>query len=93
MADNKLKKKISLIKAAAHAFSLHYGIDEESKKKLEEILKTSDEARDLWSAEKFEESRIICHYNLSALIDIAQTMSPAKLRKALLRQLDKINKY
>jgi hypothetical protein len=93
MQDNKLKKKIALIKAASHAFSIHYGISAENKKLLEDILESSDEARKLWEEEKFEQSRQICHNNLSGLIDIAQTMSPAKLRKALLRQLEKINKY
>jgi hypothetical protein len=93
MADNKLKKKIALIKATAHAFGIHHGIDAQGKEALESILKSSEEAKALWENEKFEESRQICHNNLSVLINIAQTLSPARLRKALLRQLEKINKY
>jgi hypothetical protein len=93
MADNKLKKKIALIKATAHAFGIHGGIDDTGKQRLEKILESSEQARELWSQEKFEESRQICHNNLSALIEITQTLSPARLRKALLRQLEKINKY
>jgi hypothetical protein len=93
MTDNKLKKKIALIKAAAHAFGIAHTIDASEKDKLAEILSSSEKARQLWSEEKFEESRLICHNNLSSLLEIAQTLSPAKLRKALTRQLEKINKY
>lgn len=93
MADNKLKKKIALIKAASHAFNIHNGISQEDKNLLESILVQSNQAKELWAAEKFVESRAICHNNLSSLTKIAQTLSPARLRKALIRQLEKINKY
>lgn len=93
MADNKLKKKIALIQAATHAFGIHPGIDAGGKMILEGILESSITAKSLWSEEKFEESRNICYNNLSALTSVAQTLSPARLRKALLRQLEKITKY
>jgi hypothetical protein len=93
MTDNKLKKKIALIKASAHAFGLHNGLSEEDKKNLDEIITSCQRAREAWEEEKFEIGREICQNNLSQLIQITNTLTPTRLRKALLRQLSKIEKY
>jgi signal transduction histidine kinase len=93
MKDNKLKKKIALIKTSCHAFGIHTGLGLEARENLELTLKKAEEAWDLFLKEQLVESRSLANESLESLREVTQTLSPASLRKALLRQLDKISKY
>jgi hypothetical protein len=91
MSPSKTKKKIALIKAVCHALELvpSFKGNEPTKRIMEETTK----ARENLDAGDIASAREICSESLLRIREMISTLTPTKLRKALDRQLDKIEKY
>jgi len=91
MSPSKTKKKIALIKTVCHALELVPTY--KNNEKLSSIYETIENAKTNLDENQITESRVYCDKSLAQIRELINTLTPTKLRKALDRQLDKIDKY
>jgi hypothetical protein len=93
--DNKLRKKINLLRATCAAITMGERIfpPEEITKKVEEASTYAEKAWEHWQKNEFQEGRLATDVSLELLKAVAEELTPRRLGKALLRQLEKIAKY
>jgi hypothetical protein len=91
MSTSKTKKKIALIQAVCHALELVPSFN--GSESLKTIMGLTKNAKIDLEAGDNEGARNTCSECLQAIREMISTLTPAKLRKALDRQLSKIDKY
>lgn len=91
MSASKTKKKVALVKAVCHALELIPTLKDNQN--LQSVLALTENAKKDLEEENIDGARKTCSDCLNAIREIIKTLTPTKLRKALDRQLDKIDKY